>query len=81
MLFRVASVARDNAGGLIRCYRVQGEFASVNVYLIFQSSSGFTHIIQLWHDGAAAPHFEFEEVEYLLRVAQRLQDVHVASGV
>lgn len=43
--------------------------------------SGFTHIIQLWHDGAAAPHLELKQVAYLLRVAQRLQDVHVASGV
>lgn len=41
----------------------------------------FTHIIQLWHDGTAAPHFKLDQVEYLLRVAQWLQDVHVASGV
>ncbi len=43
--------------------------------------SGFTHIIQLWHDGAAAPHLEPKQVAYLFRVAQWLQDVHVASGV
>lgn len=43
--------------------------------------SGCTHIIQLWHDGAAAPHFKLKQVEDLLRVAQRLQDVHVASDV
>lgn len=40
----------------------------------------FTHIIQLWHDGSASPHFKFKEVEYFLRVAQWLQDIHVASG-
>lgn len=41
----------------------------------------FTHIIQLWHDGSASTHLKFKQVEYLLRVTQRLQDVHVTSGV
>lgn len=49
--------------------------------MCFIIKRGFTHIIQLRHDGAAAPHFELDQVEYLLRVAQRFEDVHIASGV
>lgn len=41
----------------------------------------FTHIIQLWHDGSAAPHFKLKKVKYLLWVAQWLQDVHVVADV
>lgn len=41
----------------------------------------FTHIIQLWHHGSASTHLKLKQVEYFLRVAQWLQDVHVAPGV
>lgn len=52
-----------------------------SVACLYYHKGRFTHVIQLWHDGTAAPHFKLKQVEYLLRMAQGLQDVHAAAGV